>query len=93
MIAPGANVKTEGPLPPPPTGLDSLERGRQDNTFKTTGTAAWPPQLCEWVAQGITMLPERLTAQLGRGNLTWSRSVGTHAAQAEYFGAPRRASP
>ncbi|CAE8707868.1 unnamed protein product [Polarella glacialis] len=42
-----------GPLPRCSGASRSLVRKRGDAGFKTTGTADWPPQLCEWVAQEI----------------------------------------
>ncbi|CAE8650563.1 unnamed protein product, partial [Polarella glacialis] len=43
----------KGPLPKCSGASRSLVRKRGDAGFKTAGTAAWPPQLCEWVAQEI----------------------------------------
>ncbi|CAE8738786.1 unnamed protein product, partial [Polarella glacialis] len=43
----------KGPLPKCSGASRSLVRKRGDASFKTAGAAAWPPQLCEWVAQEI----------------------------------------
>jgi hypothetical protein len=41
----------KGPLPTLKRKLESLQRKSHDTAFKTTGTAAWPPKLCEWLAK------------------------------------------
>ncbi|CAK0794315.1 unnamed protein product, partial [Prorocentrum cordatum] len=53
--------------------------------------AAWPPQLCQWAAQGIGMLAWRLAAHHGRGDLVRGRSVDARAVRRECSGAPWRA--
>ena len=34
-------------------GLITLARQKSDSTFRTTGTAAWPPKLCKWAADSL----------------------------------------
>jgi hypothetical protein len=34
-------------------GFAVAEKKRREASFETTGTAAWPPQLCEWAAEEI----------------------------------------
>ena len=42
-----------GPIPPAPAGLIPLARGRNEVGFRTTGTAAWPSQLCHFIAHSL----------------------------------------
>ena len=45
-----------GPVPKLPYNANTvtLARGPGEVGFRTTGTAAWPPQLCEWIATACT---------------------------------------
>ena len=43
----------QGPLPPPERGGGTLERQDGDPGFRTTGTAAYPPAMCEALAEVI----------------------------------------
>ena len=40
----------KGPLPKCTTATSSLRRSSSSSPFTTTGTAAWPPKLCAWLA-------------------------------------------
>ena len=45
-----------GPLPrrnASQEGLKTLARRSTDKGFRTSGTAAWPPKLCEWIAKSL----------------------------------------
>lgn len=42
-----------GPLENCKISSDTLARRPGDKTFRTTGTAAWPPKFCEWIADEL----------------------------------------
>ena len=44
----------QGPIPRT-TAQVSLVRRPGDTGFMTTGTAAWPPDMCQWLATGIVL--------------------------------------
>ena len=48
----------QGPIPKLPwsQGVVSLARRAGEDGFRTTGTAAWPPQLCKFIADHLVMM-------------------------------------
>ena len=61
-----------GPVPksnPAMLGLKALAKKRGEHGFRTTGTAAWPAQLCKWLANSLhkTLLKERQSYE-GKGD-------------------------
>jgi hypothetical protein len=40
-----------GPLPKCTSATSTLKRKSSSSPFATTGTAAWPPKLCNWIAE------------------------------------------
>ena len=45
-----------GPVPksnPAKLGIKTLAKKKGENGFRTTGTAAWPAQLCKWLASSL----------------------------------------
>ena len=55
-----------GPIPPAPKGLRPLTRGKHETGFRTTGTAAWPAQLCQFIGNSLhESLPSVALSDLG----------------------------
>ena len=42
--------------------MQTLQRRPQDKEFRTTGTAAWPPAMCKWIAEGIVLSQQNYLA-------------------------------
>jgi hypothetical protein len=56
-----------GPLPRCETSTTTLARRSSDKTFRTTGTAAWPAALCEWIADELILMAQDI-AEVGYGS-------------------------
>ena len=66
-----------GPLPRCSIATTTLARKKSDKEFKTSGTAAWPSQLCEWISDEIPFMAQDI-AEVG---LTPSPSPGLEPEQ------------
>ena len=86
-----------GPLPRAPPGLLSLVRKPEDQGFRTSGTAAWPEQLCAFVAEAALLVPPSAPSSASGGALACgppaeSAGEATEAAEAPHL-PPRRGPP